>query len=89
MALKKKPKVKNRYPFKYRGSLFWFIFFLILFFPIAMVLFVKNAAILKDSEYLSFSYHGSYGWLFFWSILFFPIAILLLFLNGVDVVEEE
>ncbi len=89
MAPRKIEKITQRYPLKYRGSLFWFIFFLIIFFPIAIILFIKNATILKEDHYYSFNYNGAYGWLFFWVILFFPIAIILLFINGVDIIEER
>ena len=89
MATRRTPNIKKRYPLKYRGSVFWFIFFLIFFFPIAIVLFIKNATILKEDHYYSFCYNGAYGWLFFWVIIFFPIAIILLFLNGVDIIEES
>lgn len=89
MATRKKPNIKKRYPLKYRGSIFWFIFFLIIFFPIAIVLFIKNSAILMENQYFRFNYDGSYGWLYFWAIFFFPIAIILVFLNGIDIVEEH
>lgn len=80
-------KTKHSYPFQYNGNIFIFIVFIILFFPIALVLALKNLCILRDKKYQSLSYHGSYGWLIFWTILFFPIALILLFVNGIDVVE--
>lgn len=89
MTTKKKTNIKHRYPFQYRGNLFWLIFFLILFFPIAIVLIIKNAGIIKNKKYLALSYRGRYGWLIFWSIFFFPIAIILVILKGVDIVEED
>lgn len=88
MAGPKNKKVKHRYPFKYKGNIVLFILFLIIFFPVAIILAIKNGVILKDNKYFSLSYRGSYGWLIFWAIVFFPVAFILLLLKGVDVVEE-
>ena len=89
MAAKKNVTVKKKYPLKYEGNLVIFILSLILFFPLAIVLAMKNGVFLKKNAYYSFSYHGSYGWLIFWTLIFFPIAIILVLINGVDVVEEK
>ncbi|MBS0271744.1 MAG: hypothetical protein JSR85_03755 [Proteobacteria bacterium] len=88
MKRSKNTNIKHRYPFKYRGSIFWFIVFLIIFFPIGIILGIKNGALIKDEKILYFSYRGSYGWLIFWAIIFFPISFILILINGVDVVEE-
>ena len=89
MAHKKTVTVKKQYPLKYEGSLVIFLLCLILFFPVAIVLAIKNGVFLKNNTYYSFSYHGSYGWLIFWTLILFPIAILLVLINGIDVVEEK
>lgn len=69
----------------YPGSRFWLIFWLILFFPIALaLLFTASTFIINEKSY-TFSYDGSRFWLAFWVLIFFPIAIILLFLNGVNV----
>jgi len=88
MARSKNKKVAHRYPFQYKGNIVLFILFLIIFFPVAIILAIKNGVILKNKKYFSLSYQGSYGWLIFWAIIFFPVAFILLLLKGVDVVEE-
>lgn len=87
MGFKTMGKIKHRYPLQYKGNIILFIIFAILFFPLGIVLAIKNMHILRDNKYLGLSYRGSYGWLIFWTIIFFPIAILMLLLKGVDVVE--
>lgn len=83
------PKVKKSYLVQYTGSIVLFIICLIIFFPVALILALKNMRILKDKTYLSLAYRGSYGWLIFWTIIFFPIALILLLINGVDVMESK
>jgi len=80
-------KIKKSYPLQYTGNIIIFIICLIIFFPVALILAIKNLRVLKGKKYQSLSYRGSYGWLIFWTILFFPIAIILLLINGLDVVE--
>lgn len=87
MTRTKSKKVTHRYPFQYKGNIVLFILCIILFFPVGIILAIKNGAIEKDGKYLAFSYRGSYGWLIFWAIVFFPITFILLLINGVDVVE--
>lgn len=72
---------------EYTGNLIILILCLLIFFPLALILLLKNLRVLKDDKYQSLAYRGSYGWLIFWTIVFFPIAIILLLINGVDVVE--
>ncbi|EKE09434.1 MAG: hypothetical protein ACD_16C00176G0007 [uncultured bacterium] len=86
---KKTAVVKHHYPLKYEGNLILFILSILLFFPIAIVLAMKNGAFIRNDKYYAFSYHGSYGWLIFWTLILFPIAIILVLINGVDVVEEK
>ena len=75
--------------FKYRGSIFWLIFFLILFFPIAIILLIRNLARIKNDTTYYVEYSGSWKWVFFWGVLFFPIAFILLFFNGLSLIEEQ
>ncbi len=89
MARTKNNNIKHRYPFQYKGNILLFILCIILFFPVGIILAIKNGGILKDKKYLALSYRGSYGWLIFWAILFFPIAFILLLFKGVDIVEES
>lgn len=79
----------TKYPIKYRGNIVLLVLFLILWFPIALVLLFKNAYIPKKNKIIYVSYHGNYFWLFFWAIFFFPIAMILIFIVGFDQVEEE
>jgi hypothetical protein len=66
----------------YRGSLFWLIFWIIIFFPVALVLFFTGADFVRNGVTHHLQYDGSRFWLCFWVIFFFPIAFLLFFLNG-------
>lgn len=66
----------------YNGSIFWLIFWLILFFPIAFDLFLMNSTFeIGDTTY-GYRYEGVRFWVYFWTFIFFPIMFLLLFLNG-------
>lgn len=78
----------SEYPIKYLGNVFWPILFLILFFPVGILLLVLNTAIRKDGVFYSLRYRGSQGWLLFWTIVFFPIAIILAGLKGFDLVSQ-
>lgn len=89
MVTKKNVVKRKKYPLKYEGNLVIFILSFILFFPLAIVLAMKNGVFLKNNSYYSFSYNGSYGWLIFWTLLFFPVAIVLVAIKGVDLVEEK
>jgi hypothetical protein len=84
---KKMPQKKTAYSLQYTGNIIILILCFLLFFPLALILLLKNMQVLKGKTYLAFSYRGSYGWLIFWTIVFFPIAIILLFAKGVDLVE--
>ena len=76
-------------PFHYQGNLFFLILFLFIFFPIGILLLLKNTHIVAESSQFHLAYHGSWGWLFFWGLLFFPIAIILFLVKGVDIIEER
>lgn len=73
----------------YRGSLFWLIFWIIIFFPIALVLFFTGTDFIKDGKVSYLHYDGSRFWLCFWVLIFFPIAFVLFFLNGFSIRTRE
>lgn len=73
---------KERFQLKYLRSKFWLVFWLLLFFPIAIVLLFCHLQIVSGKRTFLMEYNGSRFWLFFWAILFFPLVILLLLLNG-------
>ena len=83
----KNKEIKHLYPFQYKGNTVLFILLLIFFFPLGIILAIKNGVFLKKGKYFAFSYRGSFGWLIFWAILFFPLAFILIFVNGIDVIE--
>lgn len=79
----------NRVKVNYKGSWFWLIFWIIIFFPIALaLLFTDSVFELYGTKY-TFKYDGSRFWLCFWILVFFPIAFVLLFLNGFSVGIEQ
>jgi hypothetical protein len=79
------PHVKLQYP----GSVFWLIFWVIVFFPIALILLFSSSSFVINHKPYIFHYDGSRFWLCFWTLLFFPIAFLLLFLKGFSVTMES
>jgi hypothetical protein len=74
--------------FNYRGSIFWLIFWTILFFPVALVLFVTGASYAKGGMNHHLRYNGDRFWLCFWALFFFPVALLLFFLKGFTIIRE-
>ena len=80
---------KRSFKLEYHGSLFWLIFWVIVFFPVALVLLLTGFTLdLNDKKY-TVQYGGSRFWLGFWVIFFFPIAFLLLFLKGLSLRSED
>jgi hypothetical protein len=73
----------------YGGNLFFLILFLIIWFPIGILLLMRNGSITKENSRFYLRYHGSWGWLYFWGFLFFPITVILLLVKGIDIIEEE
>jgi len=73
----------------YRGSIFWLIFWVIFFFPIALALLLTASSFQLNQTTYDITYGGSRFWLGFWVLCFFPIAFLLLFLNGISVRVEQ
>lgn len=76
---------ENHFKVHYGGSLFWLIFWMIVFFPIALVLFFTASSFDIGQKTYLLSYDGSRFWLGFWTLVFFPIAFILLFLNGFSI----
>lgn len=75
----------KRFKIHYHGSLFWLIFWIIFFFPIALVLFFTATDFEIGQTTYFLQYDGSRFWLCFWVLVFFPIAFVLLFLNGFSI----
>lgn len=73
---------------KYPGSKFWLIFWVILFFPISLIL-LSRLEWVSSSTIKKWKYKGNRFWLYFWAIVFFPIALLLLLLKGVLVQKSR
>lgn len=74
----------------YRGSLFWLIFWLIVFFPIAFVLLLTACSFTINQKTYQIQYDGSRFWLGFWVLVFFPVAFILLLVNGIKIdIETE
>lgn len=73
---------EERYGIHYLGSKFWLIFWILIFFPIAIVLFATKARAMSHGSETRFEYKGSKFWLYFWALFFFPITFFLFFFNG-------
>lgn len=76
---------EKKFKIRYRGSWFWLIFWLILFFPVGFALLFTSSSFETSKATYDFKYDGSRFWVAFWTLFFFPIAIILLFLNGFSV----
>ncbi|MDZ4677935.1 MAG: hypothetical protein SGI74_10565 [Oligoflexia bacterium] len=73
----------------YSGSKGWLIFWVIVFFPVALVLLVTGARFDLEGHTYFIRYEGSKNWLCFWTIAFFPIVFMLLLLNGVTLIVDN
>lgn len=71
---------------EYTGSWFFLIMWLILIFPIGIVLFFFKSTFHFPNKSISFRYHGSLFWLCL-SLFFLPLFLLLLMMNGVTKIE--
>lgn len=76
---------ESRFKVHYKGSIFWLIFWIIVFFPIALTLFFTAATFETTDKVYYFKYNGSRFWLCFWVLFFFPVAFVLLFINGFSI----
>jgi hypothetical protein len=68
--------------FRYPYSKFWVIFWIIIYFPIALVLLSRLEKV-SQTEIKKWEYRGNRFWLYFWAVLFFPVSFVLLLLNSV------
>jgi hypothetical protein len=75
-------KIKIEYP----GSKGWLLFWVVVFFPVALALLATAGKFNLDGKTYYMKYEGSRNWLIFWVIFIFPVALLLLLLNGVSLV---
>lgn len=73
---------ESSFKLHYKGSLVLLIFWIIVFFPIALVLLLTACSFELNRTTYTLQYNGSRFWLAFWVLVFFPIAFLLLFING-------
>ncbi len=72
----------GEYKIRYEGSLVWLIFWTVVFFPVAIMLFLTGAYFEAKGAVYRLKYYGSRFWLGLWIIVFFPVAILLLLYHG-------
>lgn len=79
----------TEYKLHYEGSIFWLVFWLILFFPIALVLLFTGSGFKAAGKTYSFRYVGSRFWVCFWLVLFFPLAFVLMAANGLVMVADD
>ncbi len=80
---------ESKIKINYRYSIFWLIFWTILFFPIALMLLMTGSSFVLNNKTWIIRYEGSRFWLCFWLLVFFPISFLLLFINGISVTTLE
>ena len=73
---------EGNFKLNYRGSLGWLIFWIIVFFPIALILLFTACSFSVNQTVYNLQYDGSRPWLCFWAFAFFPVAFVLLFING-------
>lgn len=79
----------RKYKLKYNGSIGWLVFWIIIFFPIALVLLLIDSTFQMNQSIYRVRYDGSKFWLCFWVLVFFPIAFVLLFVNGLSVQVDQ
>ena len=80
--------VKFSSPLRYKGNVFFLIFFLILWIPIGILLLLENAYFIQNTSRFRLKYHGCWEWLYFWAIILFPVAIALMVIKGIDIIQE-
>lgn len=72
----------ERFRIKYAHSKFWLIFWLLVLFPIGLVLLLNHAELGSKERLFKIDYRGKRFWLYFWALVFFPVMILLFLFNG-------
>lgn len=74
---------------KYNGNLIFLFLAFVLFFPIAILIMLKNGQyISSEKKTYHFAYSGSWSWLIFFTIFIFPLAIFLLATKGKFIKEN-
>lgn len=73
----------------YGGSTFWLIFWIFVFFPVALVLLFTGGRVELGNKIYYSRYEGSRNWLCFWVIFCFPIAFILLLVNGIALFTDD
>lgn len=79
----------SEYKIRYQGSIVWLVVWALLFFPIAIMLFLTGTCFQSKGRTYRLRYEGSRFWLGFWVLVFFPIALILLFCKGAWVTTDE
>ncbi len=69
----------------YSGSKGWLVFWLIVIFPVGLMLLATSGEFEVGGNRYFLRYDGSRGWLCFWTVVCFPIAVILLLLNGMSI----
>ncbi len=72
----------DRFQIRYIRSKFWLIFWILIFFPIGLVLLLNHTELVFGERVFKIEYNGSRFWLFFWAMVFFPVMVLLFLFNG-------
>lgn len=73
--------------FKYSACTGWLIFWLIVFFPIGLVLLLSHLEVIAGGRRGKLRYNGSRFWLFFWALVFFPVSLLLCLFKGKFIIK--
>jgi len=76
---------ETNFKLHYQGSILLLVFWFIVFFPIAFVLFFTGCTFTYNQSTYNLHYDGSRFWLCFWVLVFFPIAFILLIVNGLSI----
>jgi hypothetical protein len=79
------PSTGKQIQLHYAGSKGWLIFWLVLFFPVGLILLLTAGEFEVDGRKYFVRYNGSRKWLCFWTVFFFPITVILILLNGFSI----
>lgn len=72
----------KRLRIQYTHSKFWLIFWLLVLFPVGLVLLFNHTQLVSQGQTYKMQYHGKRFWLYFWAVVFFPVMILLTLFNS-------
>ena len=79
---------EKKFKIQYAHSKGWLLFWVIVFFPVALVMLLTGAKFDLDGRKYFVTYEGSRMWLCFWVLACFPVAFILILLNGIAVVAD-